>query len=169
VRKNSLVFQEVLEKEEWLIHFVMKKLYIYKNEDDYYQEGLIGLWEAFQDFDESRGFSFGTYAIHKIRGRLIYFLKKSKKHDDRLATLTGAVIETTEDEQFIVPLQLEILSGYCEGLPDNQKRWVYMHFVEGKGQKEIASELGVSSETVKSWRRYALPKIRENAERMMVN
>jgi DNA-directed RNA polymerase len=43
-------FQEVVEKEEWLIKRIIKHLHIYKNQDEFYQEGLIGLWEVYVRF-----------------------------------------------------------------------------------------------------------------------
>jgi RNA polymerase sigma factor (sigma-70 family) len=163
--KHSLPeFNRVIEEENWLIHYCMKQLQIYKQHDEYYQEGLIGLWEAYERFDESRGVAFRTFAWRTIRGKLLTLLRKSKSYDDRQATLTEAIIEITEDLQSAIPLELEILMGYCDELTEAQKKWVFLHFFDGMGANQIASEENVSIETVKSWRRYALQKIRKNVQ-----
>jgi RNA polymerase sigma factor (sigma-70 family) len=159
-------FQSVVEEEEWLIHYAMKQLNLYKNQDEYYQEGLIGLWEAYVRFDANRGVAFRTFAWRTVRGKLLTYLRKSKSREDREATLTDRIIEIVEDPQAEMPLEYESLLQYCEGLTAEQKKWVILHFLECMGPNQIAREEQVSLETVKSWRRYALQKIRRNIERM---
>jgi RNA polymerase sigma factor (sigma-70 family) len=159
-------FQKVVEEEEWLIHYGMKQLHLYKNQDEYYQEGLIGLWEAYVRFNADRGVAFRTFAWWTVRGKLLSHLKKSKNREDREATLTNGLIEIVEDLQAEIPLEYESLLAYCEGLTPEQKKWVILHFLESKGPNQIAREENVSLETVKSWRRYALQKIRKNIVKM---
>ncbi len=160
--KLDSYFQKVLEEEEWLIHYAIKQLHIYKNKEEFYQEGLIGLWEAYERFDDSRGVAFRTFAWRTIRGKMLTLIVKSKKREDRQAALTESVIEMTADPNVECPFELENLLLYCHGLTVPQRNWVLMHFIEGKGQKEISAELKVSLNTVKSWRKYALQKIRKN-------
>ncbi len=165
--KHSLPdFQRTYEEEEWLIHYVIQQLHLYKNQDEFYQEGLIGLWEAYVRFDERHGASFRTFAFRTIRGKLLTQLQKSKRVEDRQATLTEPMIDTTEDQQLVIPLEREGILEYCEGLTYEQRRWVILHFLECKGPNQIAREEGVSKDTVKSWRRYALQRIKRNIERM---
>jgi RNA polymerase sigma factor (sigma-70 family) len=160
--KHSLpTFDRIVEEEKWLIHYCMKQLHIYKQQDEYYQEGLIGLWEAYQRFDEGFGVAFRTYAWRMIRGKMLTLLRRSKRHEDRQVTLSEAMIEIIEDPKLPMPLENEIMMDYCAGLTDAQKKWVILHFIEGKGQNQIALDENVSLETVKSWRRYALQKMRK--------
>ncbi|MBM7661753.1 DNA-directed RNA polymerase [Bacillus mesophilus] len=153
-------FERIVEEDSWIIKSAIKDLCIYKNLEEYYQEGLIGLWEAYIRFDPSKGASFRTFAYRTIRGKLLTCLKKAKQEEDHLAILSEAIMEVIVDERAEVPLEIEILSCYCNGLTLAQKTWVYKTFVEDKGPKAIAKEEGVSLETVKSWRRYALEKMR---------
>lgn len=148
------------------IIFSIKQLHIFKNKDDFYQEGLIGLWEAYKRFDPTRGVAFRTFAYRTVRGKMLTLLLKSKKNEDRQATLTEAMVEITEDTNPDIPLETETILLYCDGLTEPQRKWVIMHFIEGRGQKEISEKEKVTPETVKSWRRYALKKIRKNIEMM---
>jgi RNA polymerase sigma factor (sigma-70 family) len=157
-------FQKVFDEEEWLINYCIKQLHIYKNEEDFYQEGLVGLWEAYERFDESRGVEFRTFAWRTILSKMLTLLAKNSKREDRQATLTDAIVEVIEDVFTTVPFEYETLLLYCDGLTPNQKKWVILHFIEGKGPMEIAEEEGVGIETVKSWRRYALQRIRKNLD-----
>ncbi|MFD1739530.1 sigma-70 family RNA polymerase sigma factor [Bacillus salitolerans] len=155
-------FQEVVEKEDWIIWSAIKHLRLYKNQEDFYQEGLIGLWEAYVRFNPMKGASFQTFAFHTVRGKMITLLKNAIKHETHQANLSEAMLELTVDEHSIIPFELELMWQHCDGLSDVQRRWVYKSFIEMKGPKQIAQEERVSLETVKSWRRYALKKIREN-------
>jgi DNA-directed RNA polymerase len=152
----------VLEEEAWLIKSAIKDLHIYKNQEEFYQEGLIGLWEAYERFDPSKGASFRTFAYKTIRGKLLTHLRKAVKNEENMVTFSAAIEETTIDEKATIPFEVELLSYYCEGLSNAQRKWVYKAFLENKGPKQIAAEEGVSLETVKTWRRYALQKIRRN-------
>lgn len=48
-----------------MIYQIIRSLHIYKNEEEFYQIGLIGLWEAQQRFDEQKGRFFNfAYSFH---------------------------------------------------------------------------------------------------------
>ncbi|WP_456277532.1 sigma-70 family RNA polymerase sigma factor [Bacillus sp. AK128] len=158
-------FATAFEVEGWIIKSALKDMCLYINLDEYYQEGLIGFWEAYERFDSSKGASFRTFAYWTIRGKLLTYLKKADRNEERKAFLSDAVIESTPDEQLRIPLESELISTYCIELTEAQKTWVYKAFIEDKSAMQIAKEEGVSLETVKSWRRYALKKIRIQIER----
>jgi RNA polymerase sigma factor (sigma-70 family) len=162
--KEYQSFARTYEEEGWIIKSAIKDLSLYKNLDEYYQEGLIGFWEAYERFDFSKGASFRTFAYWTIRGKLLTYLKKAKRNEDREAELSIAMIESTPDEHSKNPFENDLIKTYCIGLTEAQKTWVYKTFIENKGPLQIAKEEGVSLETVKSWRRYTLQKIRRQME-----
>ena len=45
---------------------------------DLIQEGTVGLMEAAEKFDIEQGVAFSLYAIHRIRGRMLDFLRKGQ-------------------------------------------------------------------------------------------
>jgi RNA polymerase sigma factor FliA len=45
--------------------------------DDLVQEGYLGLVEAAERFDSERGFKFSTFAMYRIRGRIVDALRKA--------------------------------------------------------------------------------------------
>src|SRR5689334_10504055 len=88
--KNGARFRRILRMEfeqlatEYsnMIHSIIHSLRIYKNHDEFYQVGLIALWEGSQHYDEQKGI-FAPYIYKFIRGKLLTTLKKEKNLDDR--------------------------------------------------------------------------------------
>lgn len=44
---------------------------------DLIQEGTVGLMEAVERYDPSLGVAFSLYALHRVRGRMLNFLRKN--------------------------------------------------------------------------------------------
>lgn len=61
--------EELFSKNQKLVNYCAMGFtvptYLY---EDLLQEGRLALWRACQDFDETRGFAFATYAIPSIKG-----------------------------------------------------------------------------------------------------
>lgn len=52
-----------------------------KNLEDLYQEGAIGLIEAVDKFDSSKGVKFSTYSTYRIRQKIIRYLQNNREKD----------------------------------------------------------------------------------------
>lgn len=67
----SSVRDEMIESNMGLVHSIAKK---FKGRgadyDDLFQSGCIGLIKAVDNYDESRGFAFSTYAVPVIMGEI---------------------------------------------------------------------------------------------------
>ncbi|MDQ0218116.1 sigma-70 family RNA polymerase sigma factor [Peribacillus cavernae] len=155
-------FSKLADQYTPMIHHIIKSLSIYKNKEEFFQVGLIGLWEAQSKFDPTKG-KFLSYAYGNVKGRILNELKKEHLLETRNTPLEfesndfGEEIPIRDE-----PLQPERLQSYCEGLTKNQSKWVMLTFQEDKSLTEIAEQLGVSVAAVKSWRQSALKKLRKN-------
>ena len=65
---------------------------------DAVQEGTVGLIEAVERYDPSRGAAFSLYAVHRIRGRILDFLRCEGQVD-----LPCLEVETETHETACVP------------------------------------------------------------------
>jgi RNA polymerase sigma factor (sigma-70 family) len=142
-------FEAVAKKFEPMIHRIIQSLHIYKDKDEYFQIGLIGLWEAYERFDPSKG-KFFSYAYSFVWGRILEELKKSKRHDDR------NVLPDTEfwlmiDSADVSIQEKELLLSMKEVLSEKQFELAWQ-FVCGLSVKEVAEKEGVSESAIKKRR-----------------
>lgn len=152
-------FEEVANQYNRMIYHIIHRLHLYKNIDEYYQIGLIGLWEAHKRYIPGKA-SFTTYAYSFIRGRILSELTKMNRHDERYVCQVNAFFETAHDFSLKQPLELEMLLAYCGSLTRKEKMWVIYTFYHDLDIKEIAQLEKVSISAVKKWRKTAIEKIK---------
>lgn len=158
-------FEELARQFEPMIHNIMNTLHIYKNKDEYYQVGLIGLWNAMKNFDMERG-NFSSFAYLNIKGYMLNELGKNHKLEEKTILPKEEYWETAEGGYSQQLLEYELLLSYCEKLTEKEKKWVIAACLNGYSVKEIAERENVSVSTVKQWRSNAKKKLRMQWERM---
>ena len=157
-------FSSLSEQFTPMIHHIIRSLSIYKNKEDFFQIGLIALWESQDKYNDAKG-QFSNFAYTVIKGRLINELKRQHKYDTHIQPVEGASLDVR------VPFSLdqeahtiENIMTYTKNLTLNQKRWLILTFIEDKNQYEIASMFNVSIAAVKSWRKTTLHKLRKEMD-----
>ncbi len=153
-------FDTILEQYKPMIHKIINSLNIYKNKDEFYQIGIIALWEAFKKFEEKNG-SFTGYAFTTIRGRILTELTRHSKENISTVNPSEEYWNAIEDESPFSPLEDEIILSYCKGLTESQTKWVVYSFINMMTIQEISHMEQVSISAVKKWRRGALEKLRQ--------
>ncbi|WP_423800771.1 sigma-70 family RNA polymerase sigma factor [Neobacillus sp. SAB-20_R2A] len=152
-------FEQLEEQYKTMIHKIIHSLNLYRNKEEFYQHGLIALWEATQRFNPEKG-SFLNYAYAFIRGRLLVELSKMAQAEERLVCQEEEFWETVHNKQPDRTLEREILLSYCEMLTPNQQKWLLYTFWDGLSIKEIAELEKVTVSAVKQWRTGARKKIK---------
>jgi DNA-directed RNA polymerase len=147
-----------------MIHKIIQSLHIYKNKDEFFQHGLIGLWEAYNNFDPQKG-KFTSYAYMYIKGRLLTELKAANKLDSTITSGDEECWLGIADEGAFCPFEEETLLAYCRQakLTPNQTKWVLYHCLKGYETRQIAAIEHVSLSSVKSWRAGAKEKLKHAA------
>lgn len=139
-----------------IVFSVMKNLGIPLTDEDMFQTGNIGLLKAINTFDDSRGYSFSTYAFPIVRNELLLVFRKSKRSvkvafslDDNVDTgncesvpYAEMIPDGKDYEENVVNLMLA--QQIFEELSPREQRIFIMFFVEGKTQQEISEALGIS-------------------------
>lgn len=153
---------DIMEKKyEAMIWSIIHSLHIYKNQTEFYQTGLIALWEAQKGFDKEKG-SFTSYAYSSIRGKILTELTKRKKHEDTCLYPDEDFWSLIEGADSQLLLEKETILSYCARLTEPQKKWVLYTALADLSIKEIAEIEHVSMSAVKAWRRGAREKLIEN-------
>lgn len=159
-------FDQLSKQYKPMIHRIIHSLGIYKNADEFYQIGLIALWDASVCFDPKKG-DFTNYAYSYIKGRILNELSKNSKLEERTVHPKGEYWETVVDPHFAWPFEKEVLLSFCDGLTEKETKWVLNTFYYCISVQEIASKEGVSISAVKQWRKGATKKLKENLKNMI--
>ncbi|WP_121610661.1 sigma-70 family RNA polymerase sigma factor [Mesobacillus foraminis] len=155
-------FEQLTAQYTPMIYKIISSLNIYTNKDEFFQLGLIGLWEAHQRFDSKKG-GFTNYAYTFIKGRLLTEMNENNKYNDQSQPVKEGFWYFLIDPCPTSPLEEDILLSYCKAssLTENQTKWVLYTFLKEFDVKEIAEIEHVSLSAVKSWRAGAKVRLRK--------
>jgi RNA polymerase sigma factor (sigma-70 family) len=151
-------FQDIQNQYEPMIHKIIHSLQIFKDKEEFFQTGLIALWEAAQNFNPEKG-AFAAFAYSYIKGRILTELNQKTKFLEQQSYPKEEFWELVEDEWSETPLSWEILQAYCEGLTAGQAKWVMYTFIDMLTVREIAEKEKVSVGAVKKWRHGAKERL----------
>ncbi|WP_147534516.1 sigma-70 family RNA polymerase sigma factor [Bacillus marasmi] len=153
-------FDELVDNYTPMIYKIMKSLHIYKNKEEFFQIGLIGLWEAHSRFNSEKG-SFLNYAYTYIKGLFLTELIKQNKASECLDfpdDIFWGNLASPKKEEVTVS---SYLADLCLPLTAQERIWVHYTCREGLSIKEIAKKEKVSMSAVKNWRKQAREKLRD--------
>ncbi|KOA20995.1 RNA polymerase sigma-D factor [Clostridium homopropionicum DSM 5847] len=113
--KNLDVKEQIIKKYIPLVKYIASRVIIGKSKYIEYEDligyGMLGLMDAFNKFDESKGMKFSTYASIRIRGSMIDEIRKnspiSKGAMDKLNKYNNA-IEKLQKQNLKEPSNKEI-------------------------------------------------------------
>lgn len=141
------------------------------------QEGTVGLLEAAETFDYTKGVAFSLFAIHRIRGRMCDFLRREyastalsldKDTQDgwRLLDLVPSPQPATEElaERRAVT---DRVSQAMERLPDKEKQVLRGIFLENRSPAELAEDIHVTAGHIYRLEKQGIKRVRGMLSRFM--
>lgn len=167
-----------------LIYYVLKKMNLYKNADEYYDICMIGLIKAANTFDESKGYTFSTYGISCIKSELLGYLRRQnsskrkanyntvslemsvyKESDGKEITLLDTLPSNDNVEEEIIDNEEKELLIEALSILDDKELLVisYMFGINGYDeikQKDIATILGMQQGSVSRIGKRAINKMK---------
>ncbi|MCT1901843.1 RNA polymerase sigma factor [Oceanobacillus sojae] len=176
--KKKWELEDFIEQNQRRVYYQMARLQIDEWEGDYFQEGLVAMWRAYENYNPDKG-PLTTYMNFQIRNRLVDVLRQSiveRKYFEQLGiqfkseTQSGNYMDGNilpfEREGKSNPLAIMAQTNesdflkLTEVLTEKQKIWFNHAIVEGLSNQEIAEKEEVSLEAVKSWAKSAKRKLR---------
>lgn len=165
--------EELFDKYTNFAYKIAHKYSNYGREtEDIKQQALMGLWVASKEFDESKGFPFMSFANVVINNQILIYLRKVKKHvgiqsldkpTNEQQNLIGII---ADDKDYILELEeqldLEKIKqiAYDESLQEKDIK-AFRLLLQGKTQKEVASQMKIAQPTVARMRQRAVEKIQK--------
>lgn len=73
-----MAIEEVVEQNQNLVYYIIKKYIKYFDKDDLFQAGMMGLLKAYKNFNEQAGVKFSTYAFSSIYGEVKKYVREDK-------------------------------------------------------------------------------------------
>jgi RNA polymerase sigma factor for flagellar operon FliA len=184
---NSELKKEIVVTYSNLVHYVIHNSkfinYDIFDEKDYFQFGIEGLSEAIDRFDPDYGTKFETYALQRIRGKIIDEIRKVQSkyrvqtNSNILATNLSLNKSVSDDESFmlyeVIPddneepdetlenLEAkELLIEALQKLEERDRLIITLYYYEHLNYKEIAQILGITVSRVSQVHSKIIDKLR---------
>lgn len=181
-KKEQDTFEMICKQNERRIHFHIHKLNIRDPHQDFYQEGLFALWNAYENYQPDKG-TMSTYFNYIIRNRLIDMVRKETRvqenneqviSEHKIQLDDGNHLRGTENaypiqgKSDITIKDNEMWQHMKAHLTQNQWKWVHFHIIIGMTLKEISIQENTTSEAVKSWGKQVKKKLRNDEFRKKI-
>ncbi len=158
----------------YLVYSVMRRYRKHGNYEDLYQEGMIGLIKAVQNYNANTSFHFTRYALWWIKARINRTVRKmsvvSRSLTDNKYLIQydfheNDMIDYNNPEQNVISSEQErIISTEIEKLTDNQKYIINYHYglkdQEQISMREIGSDLKMTRADLRRTERIILNKLK---------
>ena len=142
-----------------------------ENVMDIIQEGTVGLIEAAESFKPNLGTAFSLYAIHRIRGRMIDFLRREFKIDEKynLDEQEFALedIEPTIAEQAETHDMIDKLRQAMRRLPQKERTVLESIYLQSEEAKTVADKLELSVSHIYKLQKQGIRRIRGMLSKFM--
>ena len=174
------IYQEAAARQKLIESYqplVFKTAMPYRDMDnimDIIQEGTVGLIEAAENYNFNQGTAFSLYAIHRIRGRMIDFLRHEGRTDlfclnidfneqaENVADFGPTVTEQVETHEMI-----DRLRQAMERLPQKERTVLESIYLESEEARTVAEKLELSVSHIYRLQKQGIRRIRGMLSRFM--
>lgn len=180
IKQNMDARRILIESYQPLVFKAAMQFSRLNNIMDIIQEGTVGLIEAVEKYDHERGVAFSLYALHRIRGRMLNFIKKENSFDfvySENIVSEGSTetfnIENIVDQAASVMQQAETnflvdeLKSALNRLPQKEQLVLNSVYLNNQEPREVAQSLAVSTTHVYRLQKAGIRRVRGMLSKLM--
>lgn len=176
-RGNEAARQRIIESYQPLVFREVMPYRGLSSVMDAVQEGTIGLIEAVERYDPARNVAFCLYAVHRVRGRILDFLRREGQVDlpcleaetgthetakDLLVDACPSVAELAEHHTLV-----GVLGAAMERLPARERLVLEGVTIGGARAQTMAESLGVTPAQIYRLQQNGIRRVRGMLSRFM--
>jgi len=174
INQENVARQKLIESYQPLVFKAAMPYRDMENIMDIIQEGTVGLIEAAENYELNKGVAFSLYAIHRIRGRMMDFLRREGKIDlhcvngdcgeqlENVASIEAAVPEQVEKYEMIGHLRQAM-----RRLPLKERTVLESIYIESEEARTVAAKLELSVSHIYRLQKQGIKRIRGMLSRFM--
>ena len=174
IHQDTAARQILIESYQPLVFKIAVPYRDMENIMDVIQEGTVGLIEAVENYDFNRGVAFSLYAVHRIRGRMMDFLRREGRIDlpcinsdftEQAITIADSgptVFEQAETHEMVARLRRAM-----EHLPQNERTVLESIYLESEEARTVAQKLELSVSHIYRLQKQGIKRIRGMLSRFM--
>jgi RNA polymerase sporulation-specific sigma factor len=151
IKNDKNAENEFYKRYKNRVRNILRRYKIYSFErEDLIQEGMIGLFQAIENYDKKRGVKFSTYANVCIKNRIINALNLSWQHRKNIDEDQDIeeIVSVNNPENYTIDTEYsELMKNGVKSLNETEQK-VLAKYLENKSYKTIASELEISTKKV---------------------
>lgn len=168
IKQELKARQKLIESYQPLVFKVAMPYRDMENIMDLIQEGTVGLIESVESYDHNRGVAFSLYAVHRIRGRMMDFLRREGQIDlpcinsdfNEQAVEFADVSSPTVTEQVETLEMIGKLRQAMQRLPQNERTVLESMYIENEEAKTVAQKLEFSVSHIYRLQKQGIRRIR---------
>lgn len=146
---------------------------------DLVQEGTVGLIEAVENYDYRRKVAFSLYAVHRIRGRIINYIKREGKgnltyidsplENNDEVTLAECLVDTAPEvaRQVEHSYLVEQVKNAIGRLSEKERAVLSGVFLEEREPSQLAETLDVSISHIYRLQKQGIRRVRGMLAKLM--
>ena len=174
IHQEAAARQKIIESYQPLVFKVAMPYRDMENIMDVIQEGTVGLIEAAESYNADRGVAFSLYAVHRIRGRMMDFLRREGRVDlpcfnnefieqaMEIADYGPSVSEQVETHEMIGKLRQAM-----DKLPQNERRVLESIYLDSQEARTVAQKLELSVSHIYRLQKQGIKRVRGMLSRFM--
>lgn len=180
IQKSDPVRAKKMEDEliislSYLVHSVVFRYKRFDNYDDLYQEGMIGLIKAVQQYNADTSFHFTRYAMWWVKARIVRSIKKlnlikisgddnTKYHMQYDINENDIIEEDNPEKRAILMEEIKNLQTSLSLLPEKHQQIIKMRYglddMKEHNLQDLGTKLNMTREGIRQLEHRILNKIK---------